>query len=177
MAFSHGTLAVKRGVGDFSKRLCLPLDMIAPEDAWLGEILHLWRSVRPGWLLPARSALDPVRLLRTALGRAHIIDTQNEDPESYRFRLWGTVNSYGGEYTNCRLGQMPAGLMRDDAVEDYWEVVTGGVPTYQLVYRGEHYLRYSYARLLLPLATDGRRVDQLLVLINERRLPELEAAN
>jgi hypothetical protein len=83
------------------------------------------------------------------------------------------VNSYKGEYTHRRLGEMPAGLMRDDAIEDYWEVVTTGVPTYQLVHRRENYLPYSYARLILPLAADGHRVDQLIVLINERPLSEL----
>jgi len=69
---------------------------------------------------------------------------------------------------------MPAGAMRDDAIEDYWEVVTTGVPAYQLIRHVEGKLPYSYARLLLPLAADGRRVDQLVVLINERPLPELE---
>jgi hypothetical protein len=171
-----GTLAVKRVEADFSRRLCLPLDAISCEDQWLGRLLSIWRSVRPGWLLPARSSLDSLELLRAALGRAHIIDTRDEDPYCYRFRLWGTVNSYGGEYTHRLLGEMPAGLMREDAAEDYWEVVTTGVPTYQLVHRGENYIRYSYARLLLPLATDGKYVDQLLVLINERPLPEVDLA-
>jgi hypothetical protein len=69
---------------------------------------------------------------------------------------------------------MPAGSMRDDAIEDYWEVVTTGVPTYQLINRVEKNLPYSYARLLLPLAANGRRVDRLVVLINERPLPEAE---
>jgi hypothetical protein len=64
--------------------------------------------------------------------------------------------------------------MRDDAIEDYWEVVTTAVPTYQLINRVEKNLPYSYARMLLPLAEDGRRVDRLVVLINERRLPEIE---
>jgi hypothetical protein len=69
---------------------------------------------------------------------------------------------------------MPAGSMRDDAIEDYWEVVTTGLPTYQLNYHVEKNLPYSYARLLLPLAADGRRVDRLVVLINERHLPEVK---
>jgi hypothetical protein len=174
--FPEGALAVKGSAGDFSKRLCLPLDAISPEDTWLGQLLSIWRSVRPGWLLPARSSLDSLVLLRTSLGRAHIVDTQYEDPNSYRFRLWGSVNSYQGEYTDRCLGEMPAGLMREDAMEDYWEVVTTGVPTYQLVHRRENYLPYSYARLILPLAADGKCVDQLIVLINERPLTELAQA-
>jgi hypothetical protein len=69
---------------------------------------------------------------------------------------------------------MPGGSMRDNAIEDYWEVVSTGVPTYQLINHVEENVPYSYARLLLPLAADGRRVDRLVVLINERPLPEVE---
>jgi len=70
---------------------------------------------------------------------------------------------------------MPSSVMRDHAIEDYWEVATTGVPTYHLINHVDNSLLYSYSRLLLPLATDGRCVDQLVVLINERPLPELEA--
>ena len=166
-------LAIRRQADDFSKRLCLPLDAIAPQDAWRGQLLDIWRKARPGWRLPAIEALDTLEVLNIARGRAHIVDTRDPDPASYRFRLWGTVNSYGAGHANHTLAQMPPGLMREDALEDYWEVVTTGVPSYQLIHRVEHDLLFSYARLLLPLAADGRRVDQLLVLFNERTLPEL----
>lgn len=168
-------LAIRRQADDLSKRLCLPLDAIAPQDAWLGQLLAIWRKARPGWRLPAIESLDTLEVLNIARGRAHIVDTRNPDPASYRFRLWGTVNSYGDGHANHTLAQMPEGLMREDALEDYWEVVTTGVPSYQLIHRIEHDLLFSYARLLLPLAADGRRVDQLLVLFNERALPELGA--
>ena len=74
---------------------------------------------------------------------------------------------------NKTLGEMPAGLMRNAAIEDYWEVATTGVPTYKLISHTEKLIPYSYARLLLPLAGDARQVDRLVVLINERPLPEL----
>ena len=69
---------------------------------------------------------------------------------------------------------MPAGLMRDDAIEEYQQAVAAGTPSYHLISLVEKRLSYSYARLLLPLAQDGRRVDRLIVLINERPLPELD---
>jgi len=103
-----------------------------------------------------------------------MVDTHDSAAEGYRFRLWGAVNSYGGGHANKTLGEMPAGLMRDEAIKDYWEVATTGVPTYQLISHIENNTPYSYARLLLPLAADGRRVDRLVVLINERPLPELQ---
>jgi hypothetical protein len=166
-------LAVRKLAGDSSKRLCLPLDKISREDEWLARLLYIWRDARVGWRLPASESLDPLEALNIARGRAHIVETRDTSPTGYRFRLWGTVNSYGFGHSNLTLGEMPAGLMREDAIEDYWEVVSTGVPNYQLIHRFEADLAFSYARLLLPLAADGRRVDQLLVLINERRLREL----
>lgn len=166
--------AVKAQGSDYSQRLWKPLDAITVENQWLGQLLHIWRNARQGSRLPASESLDPLEALNIARGRAHIVDTRDSDPMGYRFRLWGTVNPYRGEYKNQTLAQMPAGLMREDAVEDYWEAAASGVPTYQLIHRTEKNQLLSYARLLLPLATDGQRVDQLLVLINERRLPELE---
>ena len=169
----HG-LAITGQAGDYSKRLSRPLDSISLEDEWLGRLLRYWRSARSAWRLPSSESFDPLQVLNIARGRAHIVDTSDSDPEGYRFRIWGTVNSYGGGHDNKTLRDMPAGSMRDDAIEDYWEVVTTGAPTYQLINRVEKNLAYSYARLLLPLAADGRRVDRLVVLINERPLPEAE---
>jgi len=49
-----------------------------------------------------------------------------------------------------------------------------GEPAYHLISHTVDYIRHSFARLLLPLAEDGRRVNQLLVFVNERRLPCLD---
>jgi hypothetical protein len=166
--------AVKKQAGDHFRRLSRPLDAISPEDEWLRQLLRGWREARSEWRLPSSESLDPLQLLNIARGRAHIVDTSQSNPEGYRFRVWGTVNSYGSGHANKTLGEMPAGLMRDNAIEDYREVVTTGVPTYRLISHVESKLSYSYARLLLPLAADGLCVDQLVVLINERPLPELE---
>jgi hypothetical protein len=170
-----GGLAVRVEASDYSKRLSLPLDAISPKDQWFGQLLNDWRNARSGWRLPSTESLDTLELLNIARGRAHIVDIHDPNPVRYRFRVWGTVNSYCGGHTNKCLGEMPAGLMREKAVEDYWEVATTGVPTYKLISHTEKMIPYSYARLLLPLAADGRQVDRLVVLINERPLPELEA--
>jgi hypothetical protein len=170
-----GDHTVRVQAADCSRRSSLPIDSISPKDEWLDQLLHIWRSARCGWRLPSSESIDPLQLLNIARGRAHIVDTQDPKPEGYRFRLWGTVNSYGGGRANKTLGEMPAGLMRDAAIEDYWEVATTGMPTYHLISHVENHTAYSYARLLLPLASDGRQVDQLVVLINERPLPELQA--
>jgi hypothetical protein len=175
-AHSPDGLPIGARARDYAKRLSLPIDAISPSDEWLDQLLGGWRNARCGWRLPSSESLDPLQLLNIARGRAHMVDTCDSRPEAYRFRLWGTVNSYGGGHANKTLAEMPAGLMRDEAIEDYWEVATTGVPTYQLIRHVENNVPYSYARLLLPLAADGRQVDRLVVLINERPLPELEAS-
>jgi hypothetical protein len=169
-----GGVAIKMQASIYSKRLARPLDSISSKDEWLGHLLINWRNARSGWRLPSSDTLDPLQLLNVARGRAHIVDTHASNPAGYRFRVWGTVNSYGVGHAGKSLGDMPTGLMRDHAIEDYWEVVTTGVPAYQLIMHVENKAQYSYARLVLPLAADGRRVAQLVVLINERPLPELE---
>jgi hypothetical protein len=167
-------LAVKTRAENYSERLSRPLHSIASEDDWFGEVLGVWGSARVGWRLPSSESFDPLEVVNIARGRAHIVETRDSDPEGYRFRLWGKANPYRGEYKNQTLSQMPSGLMREDAMEDYWEVTATGMPTYYLIHRVEDDQLLSYARLLLPLAADGRRVDQLVVLINERPLPELD---
>jgi hypothetical protein len=164
---------VKSRAGDYSERLLRPLASISAADEWLGELLGFWGSARRGRRLPSTESLDSLELLNMARGRAHIVDAASSDPKGYRFRLWGAVNSYGGGYANRALGEMPAGLMRDEAIADYRQVVATGAPSYHLISLVEKTNAYSYARLLLPLAQDGRRTDRLIVLINERRLPEL----
>ena len=168
-----GSPQIKSRAGDRSVRWSRPLDAIAGDDGWLGQVLSFWGSARRGRRLPSNESLDSLELLNIACGRAHIVDTANSNPSGYRFRLWGTVNSYGHGYANRALGEMPEGLMRDDAIQDYRAVVLSGAPNYHLISIVEHEIPFSYARLLLPLAQDGRRVDRLIVLINERALPEL----
>jgi hypothetical protein len=166
---------IKSHAGDRSAKLSRPINAISPEDEWLGQLLGFWGSSRTGRRLPSSESLDSLELLNIARGRAHIVDTVSSNPAGYRFRVWGAVNSYGGGYSNRSLGEMPQGLMRDDAIEDYRRVVAAGTPNYHLINIIENELSYSYSRLLLPLAQDGRRVDRLIVLINERQLPELSA--
>ena len=168
-----GTLHVKSRAGDRSLRLSRPLASISDDDAWLRQLLLFWGHAREGRRLPSTESLDTLELLNIARGRAHIVETTNSNAAGYRFRLWGATNSYGNGYANRTLGEMPAGLMRDEAIAHYRRIAATGMPSYDIINLIEKNLSFSYARLLLPLAQDGRRVDRLIVLINERRLPEL----
>jgi hypothetical protein len=56
-------VAVKTQAGDYSERLWKPLDSIAAEDKWLGQLLSIWRTARQGSRLPACESIDPLEVL------------------------------------------------------------------------------------------------------------------
>jgi hypothetical protein len=161
--------AVRKLADNVSIRVSQPLQAISVPDEWMRGFLIAWRGARRGFLLPTYESLASLDHSDHTRDRAHIVDTMVTDAMDFSFRLWGAVNSYGNGYSKKRLGQMPGGLMRDNAIEDYWDAVMTGVPSYHLIRLIENGVEYSYARLILPLA-NARRVDQLFVLINERNL-------
>ena len=47
-----------------------------------------------------------------------------------------------------------------------------GVPCYQHIVALIDFIQYSYSRLIVPMATDGRAVDGLIICINARKFPD-----
>jgi hypothetical protein len=169
-----GSAATVHEIGgrDTYKRVRLGLDAISPSDRRLAEALAYWQGLRDGGKLPSRVQVDLFKL-KSMMGWMHVVDTTAATPHGYYFRLWGSsvrLNS-GKNHTKMPLGDCPWPLLRDAAIEDYGDVVATGEPAYHLINHMVDFTRHSLARLLLPLAADGRRVDQLLILINERPLP------
>jgi hypothetical protein len=170
-------LALRFDQRDFSTRIRRPLTAISAADAWMAAELANWEGARRRFLLPAIDDVAFCRGMSPVGGRAHVVDTSQAEPTGYWFRHWGPINSYHFGETGRRLGQMPPSLMRDNAIEDYWSTVQAQIPTYHLIRLSAGGATYSYARLLLPFASNGRQVDHLLVLIGERDLSaELPAA-
>ena len=172
-----GSVAIIRDTRgrDTYKRARLTLDAISPSDKRLAEALTYWKGLRDGGKLPSRAQVDLFKL-KSMMGWMHVVDTTATTPHGYYFRLWGSsvrLNA-GKNHTKMPLGDCPWPLLRDAAIEDYGDVVATGEPAYHLISHTVDFTRHSLARLLLPLAGDGRRVDQLLILINERPLPCIE---
>lgn len=153
-------------------RVRVALEKIAPADERLAQMLRYWSGLRTGGRLPARADVDQF-MLKPMMGWIHVVDTSAPDPGEYYYRLWGSSVRLdaGKDHTRMTLGMCPWPVMRDALMQDYADVVATGEPAYHLITHTIDYSRHSLARLLLPLAGDGRRVDQLLVLINERPLP------
>ena len=165
---------------DIVKRRRLALSDIPREDQKLLDVLAYWQSKRKEGLLPAREDID-IMVLRPVLGRTHLIDVTADDPAEYRIRLYGTMTRVVSSNklenpanpTNQRLGSYPSEPYRKALMEDYHTVCLTGVPCYQQVVANIDYIAYSYSRLILPLAADGRKVDTLMVCINPRKFSDL----
>jgi hypothetical protein len=168
---------VEREESDVVERIQLPVSRIQAEDSNMAELVAYWRALRPDGLLPSRKLLDPVAMKRF-LGRLHIVDTSAPRPEGYFFRLWGSSVSLdrGKDYGKMFVGDYPRSSWRRAVMQDYADVVKMGTPAYHLVNAQLDYVSYQYARLILPLAEDGRTVNQLLVHIHERPLVNAFAA-
>jgi hypothetical protein len=175
MQFSSTAIVAVRQGDDSYKRVRLGTDAMCQADKRLGEALRYWNSLRSGRRLPSRNQID-LPMLRSLMGWIHVVDTGATSPGEYYYRLWGSKVRLdkGRDHTRMSLGACPWPILRDAIMQDYSDVVATGEPAYHLISHIIDNARHSIARLLLPLASDGRRVDQLFVLINERRLPCLE---
>lgn len=146
----------------------LPLsELTHAEHLWL---YGYWQQRRPGGRLPARRDIDPTDFPRQVLPRVAIIAVEaGEGGFHYRYRLAGTEIAQ-------RAGRDPTGKTFEDLYQG--EYLAGARTLYdglresarphfsQRTYPladGESFLRYD--RLILPLANDGRSVDQFLLLI------------
>jgi hypothetical protein len=103
------------------------------------------------------------------------VDVTAQDPMDYRFRLYGSkvrLNRFRN-YTNQRVGDLPSAPYRKTVIEDYSSVVWSGTPLYQNIVARLQSIRYSYSRLLLPLAEDGRKVNMLIICTRDRPFADL----
>jgi hypothetical protein len=144
-----------------------PLSALShPEHTWLYDY---WRQRRPSGRLPSRRDIDPMDFPRL-LPRLAVIEVEaKDDGVRYRYRLAGTeiVRRAGRDPTGKYFQDLYEGDYLDSALALYDGLRLSGEPHFsQRVFPigdGESYLRYD--RLILPLASDGRAVDQFLLLI------------
>lgn len=155
------------------KRRRLPLGQFLPGDEKLAQAYAYWNAKRHNGLLPARRDID-VLDLRPLMGWMHLVDVGGRDPADYTYRLLGSAVRLGHapNVNSFRLGDYAPGPYRDSLYEDYSAVCFTGVPSYQQVVALLSYVKYSYSRLVLPMAEDGRRVDMLMVCINKRQFSD-----
>ncbi|MEZ5667469.1 MAG: PAS domain-containing protein [Alphaproteobacteria bacterium] len=128
--------------------------------------LRYWETKRGGRAMPARADLDPCEIPEL-LPHVVLIDVAH-DPVDFRYRLIGTnVDHHLWEpRTGQWLSQVP-GQGRDSA---FWQaladVAASGLPASgRIAYVGPHRDYDSAEDLIMPLSSDGDRVDMLFVTI------------
>jgi hypothetical protein len=157
----------------------LSLGGFTPADARLAEVYRFWHEARRRHAgLPSRKDLDiggHIDLFKSSLGWMNFVDVAPDDPANFAFLLFGGNISIFRcrDFTGVRLGDVPCPIYRGSVMADYQTVRAAGVPSLHAIKARLSGFATSYTRLLLPLARNGRDVDQLLAVMNKRATPEL----
>lgn len=158
---------------DIVKRRRMPVREISPEDSKLVAAYNYWESKRRNGLLPSRKDIDVIDL-RPVIGKTHIVDVAQENPASFQFRLFGSsVPDVLNQSPDKMVGDLMSKALQKSVIEDYTAVCFTGAPAYHHVVAMMDFVVHSYARLILPLSDDGRKVDKLVVCVNARTFPDL----
>jgi hypothetical protein len=143
-------------------------------DPDLTRFYDLWVSLRGERPMPSRKDLDPLQIGPEFLPNLMLIDVLRE-PRRYRYRLIGThvVTASGEDRTGRIFENVGFFKVHPAVLEEYERVVDTGQPLHSL----ESFTNfnsgstYDVDRLLLPLSSDGRTVDMLIVLFHFKTGP------
>jgi hypothetical protein len=131
----------------------------------LDSLYRLWESKLTGRLMPARRDFLAEDFAPWMPNLA--ISDVEAGPRRYRLRLVGTgINEYdGADYTGRYLDEVLAPSVKVTILAQFDRCADGGVPM-PVRYRGEFQgSPVAIDKLFLPLSSDGRTVDKLLVCI------------
>ncbi|MEE8189036.1 MAG: PAS domain-containing protein [Kiloniellales bacterium] len=129
----------------------------------LRELYDYWRAKHRGARLPARADIDPIEIpsLLADIALLKVLD----EGEDFVFDLAGTriEQVHGRSLKGVSLSELRTSLEVSPAIEQYREVARDGEPRSRegdlKIFGKEH---WSSRRLLLPLSSDGKRVDTIL---------------
>jgi hypothetical protein len=138
----------------------------------LMDLYRYWEALRPDGLLPNRTDFDMDKL-RPVMGMASVVDVDFDDPLAYRYRIWGSRVPLKIDLTKHCVGELRSSAYQEMVAIDYRAAKEIGTPAYHEIAARLDYLTHSYARLILPFAKNGRRVDQLYVCSVHIKFPDL----
>lgn len=131
----------------------------------IDKFLAYWRSKCRDGRLPSHADIDPTEIPEL-LSVISIIEVVGEgDDARFRFRLFGTahVEHNRADFTGSFLDEV---FEKDDAdaiAETYRRVVETGEPHFWRSHFRQPGLEFrKYRRLMLPLASDGKKIDMLI---------------
>jgi hypothetical protein len=141
------------------------------------QMYAYWEQKRGSRRVPSRADIDPTeipRLLPNLLISEHVAEGSIE---RWRYRLAGTAvaAAFGRNPTGHYIDELTKGAYRE-FIERIHRIVRDEQRALFCAseYTGPRDLRMSAKRLLLPVTTDGRQVDQIITLLVFRmgtRLP------
>jgi hypothetical protein len=142
-------------------------------DPELVQFYDYWACLRRGRQLPSRKDVDPLQM-RGYLQNVMLIDVFH-DPRRCRYRLVGTnvVDASGDDRTGRYFDEVDFFKIHPIIIQQYNDVVGTAQPLYSLepftnLRNGSN---YDVDRLILPLSSDGERVDMLMVLFQFKTGP------
>jgi hypothetical protein len=140
----------------------LELDPTTDRYPDLQRVLVYWQRRRGGRFAPSRADIDPAELV-AVLPRIMLADVLDE-PLDFRYRLAGTGirNVHGNDMTGRSPRELEPPAYGDLIFAHYCEAVRRRAPLLHLIVLDAHQRSRSYARLLLPLSSDGERVTMLM---------------
>jgi hypothetical protein len=135
-------------------------DIVHPS---LQRLYQYWVDKRGVRSMPARADLDPLDI-RFAMGNVILVDVIEGEPLQFRIRLHGTHLSERVRFdlTGKMLDEMPQAEFRELTRQSFIKVATTRQPLHAKTDRVLDKRRRSYETVILPLSSDGERVDRIL---------------
>jgi hypothetical protein len=135
-------------------------DIVHPK---LRQLYDYWDGKRAGRDMPSRADLDPVEM-RFVIGNVILVDVLGEKPLDFRIRLHGTNLSerVGFDLTGKMLDALPLPEFRELTRQSFAKVATTKQPLHAHRDRILDSRRRFYETIILPLSSDGERVDRIL---------------
>lgn len=125
-------------------------------------MLAYWRAKKGDRDFPSRVDIDPLDFTR-ALPRVMMAEV-TADPLEFRYRVAGTglFAMHGQELTGKLAHELEPPEFGALIHRHYVEVIERRIPILHGIELTVNYLATSYARIILPLSSDGKAIDRLM---------------
>jgi hypothetical protein len=128
----------------------------------IDRILAYWRAKKGDRAFPSRADIDPMEFTRE-LPRVMMAEV-SYDPLEFRYRVAGTglFAMHGQELTGKLARELDPPEFGALIHRHYADVIQRRVPILHVIELTVNYLTTSYARIILPLSSDGQAIDRLM---------------
>jgi hypothetical protein len=138
------------------------LDIACGRYPEIDRVLAYWREKKAARELPSRADIDPLEIAKS-LPRVMMVEVSHNPPE-FRYRLAGTglFAMHGEELTGKLARDLEPPEFGALIHGHYSEAVARRAPMLHVIELTVDSLTTSYARIILPLSSDGQVIDRLL---------------